>query len=131
MWPGGDSPKGPRGPGASPFCARLAGPVAVPANVTCMLTADHGLSAPVSVPRAHPLLHHPQAAPTTIAKHHECSWDLGVGWGHGGTEAHCAPGTSALEAEDKPRALSGALALEAEQGREMAEFMGKCRSIGR
>lgn len=83
MWPGGDSTKGPRGPGASPFCARLAGPVAVPANVTCMLTADHGLSAPVSVPRAHPLPHHPQAAPTTIAKHHECSWDLGGGVGGG------------------------------------------------
>lgn len=57
----------------------LAGLVAVPADVTCMLTADHSLSAPVPVPRAHPLLHHPQAAPTTIAKHHECSWDLGGG----------------------------------------------------
>lgn len=56
----------------------LAGPLAVPVNVTCMLTTDHGLSEPVSVPRAHPL-HHPQAAPTTIAKHHECSWDLGRG----------------------------------------------------
>lgn len=38
----------------------------------------------------------------------------GVG-GHGGTEAHCAPGTSALEAEDKPRVLSGTLALGAER----------------
>lgn len=53
--------------------------MAVPADVTCMLTTDHGLSAPVPVPRAHPLLHHPQASPTTIAKHHECSWDLGGG----------------------------------------------------
>lgn len=59
----------------------LAGPVAVPVDVTCMLTTDHGLSAPVPVPRAHPLPHHPQAAPTTIAKHHECSWGLGGGWG--------------------------------------------------
>ena len=59
----------------------LAGPVAVSVDVTCMLTTDHGLSAPVRVPRAHPLLHHPQAAPTTIAEHHECSWGLGGGGG--------------------------------------------------
>ncbi|XP_007184264.2 zinc finger CCHC domain-containing protein 24 isoform X2 [Balaenoptera acutorostrata] len=41
-------------------------------------------------------------------------------WGH---RSPLCPGTSALEAEDKPRVLSGTLALGAE--REMAEFMGK------
>lgn len=55
----------------------LAGLVAVPVDVTCMLTADHSPSAPAPVPRAHPLLHHPQAALSTIAKHHECSWHWG------------------------------------------------------
>lgn len=59
----------------------LVGPVALPVDVTCMLTTDHRLSVPVPVPRAHPLLHHPQAVPTTIAKHCECSWDLGGGGG--------------------------------------------------
>lgn len=105
--------------------------MAVPADVTCMLTADHGLSVPVHVPRAHPLLHHPQAAPTTIAKHHECSWDLGGGVGERalrtwGYRSSLCPGTSALEAEDKPRVLIGTLALEAEK--EKAEFTYKCRS---
>lgn len=55
----------------------LAGLVAVPVDVTCMLTTDHSPSAPAPVPRAHPLLHCPQAAPSTIAKHHECSWHWG------------------------------------------------------
>ena len=41
----------------------LAGLVVVPADVTCMLTADHGLSALVPVPRAHPLPHHPRLLP--------------------------------------------------------------------
>lgn len=86
----------------------LAGLVVVPADVTCMLTADRGLSAPAPVPRAHPLLHQPQAAPTTIAKHHECSWDLGEGevlrtWGHRSPLCHW---NLSSQAEDKPRVLS-------------------------